>query len=735
MADLNPLTADELLGMLDKPKQDQAAPAAPSQAPAGKISSEELTGMIDKPKPLPGTEGVPGVWEDIGRTALAKVPRGIAAIPGMAGDIASLTGTPNKYLPTTEDIIRRAGSIDPAVEKALAYKPVHGVSRYLGSAAEFLPSALIPGGQAGLATRAAGAVGSGLGMQAVEDFLKKTPAEGTGYELAGKLAGALAGGAGATRLASGIGSNLRGVVAPEKEALSQIAGAVGSDITRGGDKGARATIQQATEAGLPLGAIGGQATERLIQKSAGSAGVEAQGAYNTAVQDFKSTALNKEAPGSIHRQIDDIFGRPVDAFEEINNLNQRRRELNDINYTRVMSLPEAQAIVHPGLEAAFNRIDPEAFKSVMTSLRRNNIAPESLGLVKTADNVYEIPKTGASLKFWDELKQAIDDQIGSYYSEVTKQIKPGGEGTVRDLMGVKTALVNSLDDAVKDYKKIRFEGSELYNSRNAIEAGRKFFSDNDPKKINAAKKYVADKLGPNHQDEFAYGMASAYKDFLEKDPMAALGVYRGKNATLTQDKLRFALGDDRANELIGAANNAYLNSTIKQIPDLRVDSGLKSAATKGALAGIASEVGLVGENMLQALSFNMAPTAIMGAIAGAAGKALYNWKDQRVGEQLLKIMADPARTKEVGEMIANNPEARSFLAKTYSVISKTAPSTESTARTERASGGRIVHNSKADALVRAAEMAKKDISKGTEALLDQPDETITRALAVAKKHI
>jgi hypothetical protein len=56
-------------------------------------------------------------------------------------------------------------------------------------------------------------------------------------------------------------------------------------------------------------------------------------------------------------------------------------------------------------------------------------------------------------------------------------------------------------------------------------------------------------------------------------------------------------------------------------------------------------------------------------------------------------------------------------------------------RTKRASGGRISHDSKADALVRSAEMAKKDISKGTEALLDQPDETITRALAVAKKHI
>lgn len=56
-------------------------------------------------------------------------------------------------------------------------------------------------------------------------------------------------------------------------------------------------------------------------------------------------------------------------------------------------------------------------------------------------------------------------------------------------------------------------------------------------------------------------------------------------------------------------------------------------------------------------------------------------------------------------------------------------------RPQRASGGRISPDSKADALMRAADMAKKDINKGTESLLDQPDEMITRALAVAKKNI
>ena len=56
-------------------------------------------------------------------------------------------------------------------------------------------------------------------------------------------------------------------------------------------------------------------------------------------------------------------------------------------------------------------------------------------------------------------------------------------------------------------------------------------------------------------------------------------------------------------------------------------------------------------------------------------------------------------------------------------------------RVARASGGRISPDSKAEQLIRAAESAKKNISKGTEALLDQPDEHIARALAVANRHI
>jgi hypothetical protein len=56
-------------------------------------------------------------------------------------------------------------------------------------------------------------------------------------------------------------------------------------------------------------------------------------------------------------------------------------------------------------------------------------------------------------------------------------------------------------------------------------------------------------------------------------------------------------------------------------------------------------------------------------------------------------------------------------------------------RPQRKSGGRVPHGSIADKLMAAAEASKKMHGQRTEVLLDQPDEAITKTLAVAKQNI
>lgn len=58
-------------------------------------------------------------------------------------------------------------------------------------------------------------------------------------------------------------------------------------------------------------------------------------------------------------------------------------------------------------------------------------------------------------------------------------------------------------------------------------------------------------------------------------------------------------------------------------------------------------------------------------------------------------------------------------------------------RPGRKAGGRVgtSHEDAADRLVNAAERAKKEISRGTESLLDTPDDHVATALAIANRSI
>jgi hypothetical protein len=718
-------------GAKKAPASGKTSAPAPAPESGGSVFDQFDTSTE---RPVPNV----GLGEDLARTALAKGTRGVAAIPGLPGDIASLTGTPNKYLPTTQDIINRVGSIDPRVKEALDYKPVHDVSRYVGNVAEFAPSALIPVGGVGLGARLAGAAGAGLATQAVEDYMKDKPEQGTGYELAAKLGAGLAGGLSAQKATQAIGGLGRGVITPQAEAARQLASTISRDAVIGGPSGAKAGVAEAIGSGIAPGAVGGTGTQALIEKAGARARPEVQQAYNTAIEEFQRSSVP-----NIQNTMETLIGRPVKLFDEQEALAQRIREVNNANYSRVMALPQAQNIPTRNLQDVIDRLPKGTMDKVFDNLRQEKgINLADYGLIRTTKG-WAIPPQGASLRFWDELKQQLDDAIGSNIDAVTKSVKPGSAKEVARLTSTKKDLINVLDRAVPDYKDIRFEGSQLYGSRNAIEAGEKFFS--DTKKYDAKKAYVKT-LPENQREDFAYGYLGAFREKLDKDPKGALAFYQGKNAGFNIDKLRFALGEERANKLLGQVTAEYLNSSMKALSGKEASTipGLLGAGATGAVLG---EAAVMGENLLQGLSMMGSTSAMVGALSAAAGKAALNWKERRIGEEILRLAATPEGWERVGKLVQDDPNARSFVMKAMRGIAKSAPSVESTVsnqppqerafggRIARASGGRLGGVMTVDDLMAAAERAKKDHGKNTEPLLDEPDEHITRALEVAKRHL
>jgi hypothetical protein len=747
---------------LQRQSESTQGPPPPPETEGRDFETPYLRGLES-----PGQKAEPpGFWSDLGQTVVAKGARGVAAIPGVAGDVAQLFGGPNKYLPTTNDIIAKAGSVAPGIRSALHYQPHHTISRYVGSVAEALPSAVIPlGGGIGLGARMLGGVGSGLAMQGVDDAFKGSSAEGGLGEAGAKLAAGVAGGSLGVGAANALAHAFR---SPERIAAERLAAGLSRDIKASG-RNATAAMDEAAAAGLPSAALAGKATKGVLRDAAARSSDEAVGSFNTALD-----AAKGRSRAALDDAVDTIFGRPgLNALDEIDDISRRVKDINNANYTRVMALPEAQKLSTPELGAIAQRLPQNTLRDVFEELRINGVDPASVGLLKTRNGL-QIAPGGGSLRLWDEIKQNIDTRIGSLVDPVTRGFLPGKAAQAGSLQNLKSNLIDTLDDVVKPYKQIRFEGSQLYQSRNAVEAGYKLFSDLDAKSIHAKRKFI-NNLSATQKDDLALGFAGAFKDALAKDPASALRMFAGAGGQFNIAKMNTALGPDRARDLIGSISQQQLTlglQSLQQHPGfLQSIKGTAKDYGKsgglGLLGAAAGEALLVGGNIMQVANMALTPGMAIGAIVGMAGRKIYNIKEAKIGEQVLRLASDPARTAELGRLIQRNPDARSFLAKTIEVTARVTPPAGSTTledtpaykrisreasgadvappltipvgrrasggRIERAAGGRTMRLS--DRLLMAVERARRETQDETKPMLNAPDETVVKALEMAKQHI
>lgn len=725
------------------PDRATRKPTAQQPSPGG---SEEF--FIGRSEPTVGLK------EDLVRSAGSGIARGAAGFAGLPGDIESLgragaryfgyNAPEETYLPTSSQMISSVENLSPAIKSALNYNPEWAAGRYAKSAAEFVPAtipAIFTGGLP-LYARAAGGVGAGLAAQGAKDALDATNIGGlgaTGATLGSAVAGGMAGSSLASR-----GVNLaRSVLTPSSEASSRIAKSIASDATIGGKSGAQLAMDEAAARGVSPMAASGEQTKRMVADAASRVDDASRGTFNTSI-----ARQRDDAAEVVDKSLETMFGRPVKAFDEADAIAQRVSQLNDVNYKRVMSLPQAQAVPQKVTGPIAARLPKNTINNVLDDMRQNNINPATLGLVKTGNNTYAIPPGGASLRFWDEVKQELDSQIGSLYDPITKALKPGANKQAATLMSTKSDLVNALDNAVKDYKQIRFEASELYGARNAIEAGYRFFNDNNTKNLHNMKKMVANKLTPAQREDFAYGAAGAYRDALEKNPSAALAMFSGNKAGFLSDKMRYALGPQRADELIGTVIAQRLNSRIADVAGPAA-SGYGSLLSSGAVGGAGGAAGYFGQALLagesaalQNAAFGLGTLAAAGAATGIAARTVYNAKERRVAREILRLAADPASSAKIARMIRDVPEARSALSKMMSAAGRAAPATlsgvqeqASGGRVGRASGGRLNGASRADMIIAQVDKARKELQRETGSLLNHDDSTIVKALKVANERI
>lgn len=757
MANPTPMSVDELNSLLG-PSQKPAQPAEPT----GQMSQEELT-QLTAPKEKPTI----GFGEDVARSAGAGFGRGALGLIGMPGDIRNLVemglnkagySMGERYLPTSEEVVSKAKEVAPSIAPYLEHEPQYPPSKYVKTAAEFLPSAIIPGGGLGLGARAAGAIGAGVATQATEDYFKGTPAEGTGWEMAAKLAAGIPGFIGGQKVLSGVQSVAGGALRPGAEATRRAAIAQGEDIARGGAYGAKMTPAEvaATGAEMPPAATAGKSTQKLIAESGYKAKPEAVGAYEAALE-----PIREGAPQRMKDYVNNLLGITDDAtpFEKMIEARRAARSINDQNYQQLFSAPQAQSIMTPELGKVLNSLPGGVLEKVADNLRQSRLDPASMGFIQTPSG-FAVNPQGMPLKFWDEIKQGLDTERQKLLDPVTGRLKPG---TIKDdgrFKATNDLLKNELDRIVPQYASVRSAGAEALGSVDAIDLGSKYLSVTKPAQLENIER-VMSRMSPSQREDFAYGLAGAFKQKLELDPKGALTTFQGSKGGDRIRRLNEALspfGDGVGYQMVGRANAELLNSQLKSIGEA---GALSKAKPYGLYAtGALTAASELAQMILQPALWSGSPTAFGLAAAQIGLGKLYNWKEARVAGKVLELMADPAKHAELGKLAAQNAHARSFIGKTQNYLGRAiGPGAVSDAqryeeeqaqvgqpaqggaprasggRVGRASGGRLPMPMTAERLMRAAHAAKLKINKTTEQILDQPDETVVKALDIANRHI
>ena len=238
------------------------------------------------------------------------------------------------------------------------------------------------------------------------------------------------------------------------------------------------------------------------------------------------------------------------------------------------------------------------------------------------------------------------------------------------------SIKNTLDTIVPEYAVARGAAAEFAGHNNAVDLGMGFLSTpatpSNEKRLNAMYN-AFDKLTPEQQQNAAYGLAGAYRRMMETDPDAAFKLFTGPKAGEMQNRFRNVMGAD-ADALIGKTLQENLNRNIQQ---LRAKSGFSNSSFLPYETGAAGAFLALGEQMIQPAIWAANPSAVMLATAGYLGGRAYNWKEARVAAKVLELARDPNRAAELAKLAASDPNARSFLEKTATVLARAGAGVES----------------------------------------------------------
>lgn len=381
--------------------------------------------------------------------------------------------------------------------------------------------------------------------------------------------------------------------------------------------------------------------------------------------------------------------------------------------------------------------------------------------------------TPGNLSFYQEVKRRLHDQ-----AEAARADGEWAKGEAID--AARDKLINRLSSVVPEYQTALDKSAATFMRQNAPEAGYMFAGNYGAYKLSEIEDLLRS-YTPEQRAVFEQGVASRLNEFAQKPTgVNYLNTQFTRNPDFIQ-RMKQALSPESFDAIRGkvAAEKLLQDAAPAGIivPEAsKFGAGVANAAKAGGLGavglGFAGDMFLKHPELLQAAGTGTATGAAVSAIV--AGSALLKTTEQqRIAQRMLpKVFSnDPKDMIALAQLLEKNPQAQMV----YERISKGAinavgnvlkaslsaparatspyagqviqdanqilgapaqqPQRNAGGRVARATGGGIGFDSDANALIRAAEIAKNNLGKQTENILDAPDEHVVKALKVANQHI
>ncbi|MDE1907140.1 MAG: hypothetical protein KGH75_11900, partial [Rhodospirillales bacterium] len=484
----------------------------------------------------------------------------------------------------------------------------------IGNAAQAAARFLTGNAGKGIVGKTLSLVAQGAGQTAAFDALTGRPVTPAGV-VVGAVANPLLAGAGS--LAVGKVGDIANTFTPKStQAARTVAGALQMD------NASVPELQTIGRNGNAVVDVGGPNTQMLAQSIAQKPG-EGSAILNSALE-----SRVQNAPQAVRSAVQGALGSTGDIYDLDASVAAQQKAAASPLYERAYSVGPvwndklASLLQRPSVAAAWRKA-------------QNIAGDEGIDLpqVFNTDESGKITgvETTPDMQTWDYIKRGLDDVVQAHRNQLTGKIDTDA---ARSANNVKNELVSALDDANPAYAEARAAYAGPAKVRDAIQMGRKVFSQDSE----VTQSQIA-KMSPSEKSAFQAGVARAVLDKLP-DPEQT-----GKNAVS-----KLLNTPQFSSKLSVAFDNPQ---QFQQFTELLNDIGNQAASRNTVLKGSQTAARLAAQGhdwsgVARRALFN----ALAGHHIGAAAELGAGVMRQSAAE------GDPALDAEIAKLLTNQDQGQ-----------------------------------------------------------------------------